>query len=173
MEAPLTSERLVKSGWLTQQVANTRKHGCTQEINFCTSGELNGNIFGNAVCCVLQSSSFCCAFLFATCLGLGQDTGLVCLILTAYGCILSSPLEPSALVDLLHGSSCASCPYYQGVPESVFFIFGRNVRASVLNSGPVPTAGNTSHCAIGPPLNIGLLTKNTTMFRALVKTLQV
>ncbi len=30
------------------------------------------------------------------------------------------PLEPSALVDLLHGSSCASCPYYQVVPESVF-----------------------------------------------------
>jgi hypothetical protein len=23
-------------------------------------------------------------------------------------------------VDLLHGSSCASCPYYQSVPESVF-----------------------------------------------------
>ncbi len=38
----------------------------------------------------------------------------------------SSPfghLEPSALVDLRHGSSwaCASCPFYQGVPESVFF----------------------------------------------------
>ncbi len=36
--------------------------------------------------------------------------------------------------------------------QRVFFLFGRNVRTPVLSSGPVPTAGNTSHCAIGPKI---------------------
>ncbi len=52
------------------------------------------------------------------------------------------PLQPSALVDLLHGS-CASCPYYQGVPESVFVSLRKKRPNPVLNSGPVPPAGNT------------------------------
>ncbi len=143
----------------------------------CVSKKNVACIITRLIFFVLQiTSSFCYSFLFATCLRLGCDTWLVCLILTAYGCLLSSParfrcagrdrrwsarrvarffavgrrnrselsglfgghcvhfrrpLELSALVDLLH------CPYYQGVPESVF------CPNPVLNSGPVPTAGST------------------------------
>ena len=63
------------------------------------------------------------------------------------------PLEPSARVDLLHGSSwtCASCPYYQGVPVSVFFAFRKNCPNPGFELGTFySTAGSISHWTIGP-----------------------
>ena len=64
------------------------------------------------------------------------------------------PWEPSALVDLLHGSSwsCANCPYYQGVPVSVFIDIRKNCPNPGFELGTLTYSWERgSHWAMGPP----------------------